>query len=72
MTIHLDQSATSVVVWCTRCPSWRALRNSKASADAAASDHEAAVHPGTTQARDLARISAARRGSADVRRRSEH
>lgn len=50
MAIRLDFTNESVVVVCDKCPEWRALRGSRVTAWAAASDHEKEAHEGQRQA----------------------
>lgn len=51
MAIRLDFTQETVVIFCDKCPHWRALRFDRATAWAAAAVHEQAAHPGQLQAR---------------------
>lgn len=56
MTIKLDDDRTiSVVITCTDCPWWSALRLSRSEAHTCAVDHERVHHPGQDQAWEAAR-----------------
>lgn len=50
MAIRIDFSSESVVVVCDKCPHWRALRDSRVTAWAAAAEHERDAHDGQQQA----------------------
>lgn len=50
MAIHIDFSSVTVVVVCDKCPHWRALRDGRVSAWAAAAEHEREAHDGEQQA----------------------
>lgn len=50
MAIRIDFSSESVVVLCDSCPNWRALRDGRVSAWAAAAEHEREAHDGQQQA----------------------
>lgn len=60
MATKLDKSACSVVIFCTECPWWRGFRITVLEAHNCACDHEAAVHPGATQASNARSIYRAR------------
>lgn len=56
MTIKLDRSTSdTVVIVCTRCPWWSAIRFGLEQAHTCATTHEKSEHPGVTQAREAAR-----------------
>lgn len=50
MAIRIDFTQHTVVVICDDCPHWRALRDGRASAWAAAAEHEREAHDGQQQA----------------------
>lgn len=50
MAIRLDFTNESVVVICDKCPQWRALRQDRITAWAAATEHERDSHEGQRQA----------------------
>lgn len=50
MAIKLDESTTSVVVYCTECGHWRAFAWTMGEAHQAAVRHEQLVHPDAQQA----------------------
>lgn len=50
MAIKLDESATSVVVYCTDCGHWRAFAWTMEEGHKAAERHESLVHPESFQA----------------------
>ncbi|MGG7509430.1 hypothetical protein [Plantibacter sp. YIM 135249] len=55
MTIKLDPSPSqTVVILCTECDFWSAVRFGYEEAHRCAADHERQQHPGVTQARDAA------------------
>lgn len=51
MTIRLDCTQFSVVVYCTLCPEWRRVRLTKGEAWDVAAAHEEHCHTTDTQAR---------------------
>lgn len=52
MSIKLDFTQHSIVVVCSDCPTWRALRFTRAEAWTAAANHELTLHPERLQARE--------------------
>lgn len=52
MAIKLDESDTSVVVYCTDCGHWRAFTWTREEGEAAAIRHEENVHPTSYAARN--------------------
>lgn len=55
MTIKLDKSdSKTVVVYCTECPHWSAIRFGMDEAHRCAEAHEASQHPKCRQARRAA------------------
>jgi hypothetical protein len=68
MTIRLDKTQFSVVVLCSHCPSWRALRNDKDAGLAAGRQHNLVEHAGQDNTLTAARQQAyrARKAAAGV------
>jgi len=58
--IRLDKTQFSVVVWCTHCPNWRAMRDSPAAGYAAGRAHNLAEHAGEDNTLTAARQQAYR------------
>jgi hypothetical protein len=52
MTIKLDLSPSTVVVWCTECPWFQDLTTARVAAHNLAVDHEVEAHPESRRARD--------------------
>ncbi|WP_309105026.1 hypothetical protein [Microbacterium sp.] len=62
--IRLDCTRVSIVIVCTDCPYWRAMRFTKHEAWKCAADHEKRTHPGLTQAQNAFTKHRAREGHA--------
>ncbi|HXG71276.1 MAG TPA: hypothetical protein VNJ04_11790 [Gemmatimonadaceae bacterium] len=61
MSIHLDASTSrTVVITCTDCPYWAAIRFGMTEAHSAATNHERLLHAESENARRAARMYAAR------------
>jgi len=58
--IRLDKTQFSVVVLCTHCPSWRALRNDKITGAEAGRQHNLVEHAGQDNTLSAARQQAYR------------